>query len=397
MSKKRIGILGGTFDPVHRLHLRMGLMAKEQFDLTEVWFMPSGNPPHKKDKTVLSGSLRLAMTELAVQDIPGFSASDFELKRSGVIYTADTLKQLSETYPDAEWYFILGGDSLAYLDKWYHPEVILEKAVILAALRGGEAKTGLERKREELLIQFPNARIEFLEMEEDTLSSTKIREALWNGNTDVCREWLPEPVFQYIDELGLYRHGSYRFVKLRKKMQEILPEKRYYHTLGVADTAACLAMRYGADREAAALAGLLHDCAKYLTGEELLSGCDSAGLPVTEAERQAPYLLHGKLGAWYAREFYGVNDEEVLSAICYHTTGRPGMTLLEQIVFVADYMEPGRKEVPGMSEVRKVVFCDLDEAARQILRRTLQYLRSTGAVIDPMTEETLAYYNRKAV
>jgi len=183
--------------------------------------------------------------------------------------------------------------------------------------------------------------------------------------------------------------------ELQQAMKERLPEKRYLHTLGVAHTAACLAMCYGCDVEQAMIAGLLHDCAKYLPDEEQIRECEHYGLIISEYERQAPYLLHGKLGAQYAREYYNIEDNEILSAIYYHTVGRPGMTLLEQIVFAADYMEPGRRMIPGLPEIREMVFRDLDTATRMILENTMRYLQETAAVIDPQTEETLEYYRKR--
>jgi len=183
--------------------------------------------------------------------------------------------------------------------------------------------------------------------------------------------------------------------ELQQAMKERLPEKRYLHTLGVAHTAACLAMCYGCDVEQAMIAGLLHDCAKYLPDEEQIRECEHYGLIISEYERQAPYLLHGKLGAQYAREYYNIEDNEILSAIYYHTVGRPGMTLLEQIVFAADYMEPGRRMIPGLPEIREMVFRDLDTATRMILENTMRYLQETATVIDPQTEETLEYYRKR--
>ena len=185
------------------------------------------------------------------------------------------------------------------------------------------------------------------------------------------------------------------WMDLQRQMRELLPKKRYAHTLGVAYTSACLAMRYGADPDKAQTAGLLHDCAKYLTEKELLKEGKRLGLTVSEAERKAPQLLHGKVGACYARDRYGIEEEDILSAIRYHTTGRPNMSLLEQIVFVADYMEPGRKPNPGLAEIRREAFVDLDRTTLLILSNTLAYLEESTADIDSRTVETLHYYQQK--
>lgn len=180
---------------------------------------------------------------------------------------------------------------------------------------------------------------------------------------------------------------------LRKQMEKVQDEKRYEHTLGVAFTAASLAMRYGSDVKQAQVAGLLHDCAKCMTNEERLSICKKNKLEVTPVEKANPFLLHAKVGAFLAKEKYGIQDEEILSAVRCHTTGRPNMTLLEKIVFTADYIEPSRKTAPNLDEVRTMAFQNLDIALCKILSDTLNYLDTVDQEIDPMTKETYHYYN----
>lgn len=180
--------------------------------------------------------------------------------------------------------------------------------------------------------------------------------------------------------------------KLTKEMEKVQDPKRFVHTLGVEYTAAALAMRYGEDVERAQVAGLLHDCAKCMENEKLLSACEKHHIPVTEVERRNPYLLHAKVGSYLAKKEYRIDDPEILSAILYHTTGRPGMTLLEKIIFTADYIEPGRKQAENLKQIRQMAFIDLDAAVKKILKDTLDYLSSRGGEMDPMTEETYQYY-----
>ncbi len=181
-------------------------------------------------------------------------------------------------------------------------------------------------------------------------------------------------------------------MKLQKKLQEKLPPYRYHHTLGVSYTAAALAMRYDADIKKAELAGLLHDCAKYLKGEEMLVECKKYGIAINEFEAAFPELLHAKLGAYYAEHVYGVSDSEILSAIICHTTGKPNMSLLEEILFVADYIEPSREGIASLDIVRKIAFKDLHKAAFYELKYTLSHLKEKNAVIDTTTEETYEFY-----
>lgn len=186
------------------------------------------------------------------------------------------------------------------------------------------------------------------------------------------------------------------FNELKDKINEVQTKKRFLHTIGVADTAACLAMRYGYSVEDAYLAGLLHDVAKCLSEEELLKECRKYLIPVSEVEEKAPYLLHGKVGAYYAKTMYDVEKKDILSAIEYHTTGKPDMSMLEKIIFTADYIEPGRKPLPMLEQIRYTAFSDLDQAVYLILDSTLNYLKSTKEHkhIDSLTIETFDFYKK---
>ena len=180
--------------------------------------------------------------------------------------------------------------------------------------------------------------------------------------------------------------------KIRKAMEKALDPKRYEHTLGVAYTAAALAMRYGDDVNNAILAGMLHDCAKCLTNEKRLSICEKYNIAVNEAERKNPYLLHAKVGSFLAMKKYGVTDKDVINAILNHTTGRPGMSLLEKIIWIADYIEPGRKQAPNLPLIRKLAFEDLDQALLTALRDTLEYQKKKKMEVDNMTQRTYDFY-----
>lgn len=181
-------------------------------------------------------------------------------------------------------------------------------------------------------------------------------------------------------------------IALIKTLQTELNYKRFVHTLGVASTAACLAMCYGADVEKAELAGLLHDCAKCLDLKKMVKLCDKAGYELSDVERESSSLCHSKAGAVLAQEQYGVDDEEILNAIRFHTTGRPGMSLMEKIIFIADYMEPGRDVASDLPQVRALAFSNIDDCLMTILHDTLVYLNSSGREVDPMTRKTYDYY-----
>lgn len=180
--------------------------------------------------------------------------------------------------------------------------------------------------------------------------------------------------------------------KIREKLAKKLKPDRYEHTLGVMYTASSLAMCYGDNIDQALLAGLLHDCGKYCPPKEQIQLCKEYQITLTPAELEMPALVHAKLGAYLAEHEYHVKDPRILNAITYHTTGRPDMTLLEKIVYIADYIEPGRPMIPGLTQIRNIVFQDMDKAICLAAESTLSYLKKQNRSIDPMTEKTFHYY-----
>ena len=182
---------------------------------------------------------------------------------------------------------------------------------------------------------------------------------------------------------------------VRKRVKKALDKDRWEHTKGVAYTACCLAMAHGADMEQAMLAGFLHDCAKCIPNEEKLALCKKYKVDLTDVEKRNPYLIHAKLGAYLAKKDYGVDDPEILHAIRVHTTGAPEMSLLDKILFVADYIEPDRDKARRLGELREKAFRDLDETLLCILSDTVLYLSKGTREIDPMTEETYHYYQKR--
>ncbi len=190
---------------------------------------------------------------------------------------------------------------------------------------------------------------------------------------------------------------EYDIIEIGSRIRKQLPKKRFWHSVGVAYTAADMALVFGESAQKALTAGLLHDCAKYLSDAEILSECRHHNIPVTPIEQEQSFLLHAKLGAYYAKKEYGIEEEEILSAITWHTTGRPAMTVLEQIIYLADYIEPLRTQPtnPPLDEIRRMCFTDLDRAVYLVAENTMRYLHSEGTPMDPMTERTYLYYNNR--
>lgn len=190
--------------------------------------------------------------------------------------------------------------------------------------------------------------------------------------------------------------------KIKKYLKKHLTKDRYQHTVSVANTAIAMAMRYNPDTtnanfiKRAELAGMLHDCAKCMDNAKKLRLCEKYAIPCSDFEREHPYLLHGKIGAHIAKEKFHINDNDVLQAITWHTTGRPDMSLMEKIIFIADYIEPMRRPIPELNVIRRLAFEDIDKAMEKILCNTLKFLETKGSPFDVMTQKTYDSYVKDA-
>ncbi len=180
--------------------------------------------------------------------------------------------------------------------------------------------------------------------------------------------------------------------KLRKQLEKELKPDRFEHTLGVAYTASSMAFLYGADVQKALIAGFLHDCAKSLSHEEQVKVCEKNDIYMTEVERKNHSLLHAKVGVFLAKTQYEIDDPEILDAIRWHTTGREDMSLLEKIIYIADFIEPNRKPLENMNEIRKEAFTDLDRCLAHILHDSVIYIRTIGKECDDATMKAYEFY-----
>lgn len=187
--------------------------------------------------------------------------------------------------------------------------------------------------------------------------------------------------------------GYWEQVKfIRKHLKEHLNEERYEHSISVSFTAIALAMAHGYDLKAAELAGLCHDCAKYMGKKELLTVCEREHIPLQPEYISAPQVLHGIYGATYARKHFQIQNEEILSAIYYHTIGRPAMSLLEKIIYLADYIEVRRGSRGELDEIRRIAFSNLDKAIYMSLRATIEYVEEKGQSLCTESVEAYRYY-----
>ena len=350
--------------------------------------MPSGVSYLKEKEEIVSALNRLEMTSLAVESFPNFEVSDMEIKREGNTYTVDTLRELRESYPEYEFYFILGADSLMAFSSWKNPEEIAKLCTLATVVRDDVDEKLLSMKKSELETDL-GANIVLVPFEKMMISSSEIRARLGQGLS--VDDFLPEKVVEYIQNHFLYTQDDYLKV-LETSIQKVQTSKRFTHTLGVVTAVKKLADAYEVSLQKAKIAALLHDCAKCIPLVEQRKLCADYGVVCTELEQSTDALMHSKLGAALAREKYGVFDEDILNAIRNHTTGRPEMSMLEKIIFVADFIEEGRTNIPNLEKIRALAFEDINQAIVEILENTLSYLKNNGSVIDEQSKRTLTYY-----
>ena len=395
----RIGIYGGCFNPPHLGHVLAAKKTRELLGLDQIIFVPAAIPPHK---AVADGSpdgqIRYELTKLAVSDEEGMFVSRIELDRDGPSYTVDTLRELRECYGQDELYLLMGTDMfLSFLD-WRGPGEIASMArlVCMARTRADDALTAqLQAQAAAIERAFGTAPI-VLQNDCLEISSTEARRLLFFGIADGL---LHPAVLERIERDGLYGvHGDYRnlpFAELSHVSLGLHKQKRRAHAQGVSDTAVLLAKKYGADARDAARAGILHDITKALDAGQQRKLVDHWQLPVSAFEYEQTKLLHAKTGAAAAARIFGENDA-IVSAIDYHTTGRADMTVLEKIIYIADYMEPNR-DFPGVDRLREVVWRDLDEGVLLGIDMTLEQLRLKGqpACNDSLTARQWLLAHRK--
>ena len=388
----KIGVYGGTFNPPHLGHLTAARAVFELLGLDLLLLIPAGLPPHKE---LPAGSptpeQRLEMTRLAGEQLglgDKVRTLDIELERGGRSFTSDTLAQLKAQYPDSELWLLMGTDMFLTLQAWHEPEKILSMAGIAAFGRTEEDTEELfSAQREYLYKTYPQARIFTLTIPGVIdVSSTELREKLAKGEGG---NLLAPAVYGYILRERLYNTGAdlkrLPISLLRPVALSYLKHKRIPHVLGTEQEAIRLAERYGADVEKARVAALLHDCTKKLDMPTQLALCGQYGIALDELEQKALKLLHSKTGAAIARDVFGV-DDEIYSAIWYHTTGHADMTKLEKIIYLADYIEPSR-DFPGVDTLRKVCYEDLDKGLLLGLEMTIEEMTAMGNPVHRATVE----------
>ena len=386
----RVLIYGGSFNPPHLGHEAALHSAVAAVRPDRILVVPAGMPPHKKLADSSPGEdERLRLAELAFLDEPGAEVWDIEIRRRGKSYTVDTLQEISDRFEDAELFFQIGTDMLLSMEKWYQFDQILS-ACTLVALPRNEGDFPVMEEAARMLRLTYGARVILIRKAPVPMASTDLRASL---GLRQGRDRLSDKVYSEIIRCRYY--GAKPDLEwLREKAYPYLKPTRVAHVRGTEEEAVRLAVRWGADAGDAAEAAVLHDITKKLTPEEQLRLYRKYDIMADTAELSEPRLYHARTGARVARELFGVTDE-VFSAIEWHTTGRPDMTVLEKIIYLADYTEPNRREFPGLDEVRALTGTDLDRAMIRALQLSMEEVRSRGAEPHPRSVRTLEQLMKK--
>ena len=380
--------MGGSFNPIHRRHLQIAMSALEEMKLSRVLFIPNGNPPHKH-KELLDAAHRYEMTRLAVIPYDQFAISDLEMAREGIMYAVDTLKLLRKKYSSAEFYYIIGEDTLFDLEHWVQPLEVFKMCTFLVCLREHQSLSDDHPALKRMYSKGANVR--FLSLAPFDISASDIRRQISQG---VMNDALLTPeVCEYIRIMGLY--GGSRTPEgaadAYPMLKEDLSDDRLVHSLAVAHTAAKLAQIHSLDVPACELAGLLHDCAKCMGIKSMQRIARDAKLSLTETEFRATGLLHGPVGAVVAEKKYGIHRQDILNAIAYHTTGFAGMSPFDMVIFLADKIEPYRDDIPELAEIRALAAQNLYKATCRMLLCSKEYVAQTKRPLHPATEQTLQW------
>lgn len=368
----RMGILGGTFDPVHYDHLLMAERVKTAVGLDKLIIVPTFMPPHKAHSEAATAEQRTAMLKLAFNE--GVEISDYEIREGGYSYTYKTLEHFKAQNPNAKLYFIVGGDMLVDFKTWREPKRILAAAELVVLSRRG-LNVDFEAERGYFAERFGKT-FTLIDFEGKGLSSTKIRLRTMFGLSSEGEA--PQAVLEYIADNALYPAGAYQAV-----VRAMLPEKRLRHTVNVAVRALEKVKPLGLDREKVLTACTLHDVCKYKTLRDF---------PEAEIPPDMPQeVRHAFLGEYFARTTLGVTDTDVLNAIKYHTSGRAGMSVLEKLVFVADMIEDDR-DYEGVERLRELYNTDFEKCFTECLKEETAHLKNKGVQIYRLTLEAYEYY-----
>lgn len=386
---KRIGIMGGAFDPIHNQHLYIANLAKDRLNLDVVLFIPNGKMPHKDNNNVTDITHRFNMTNIAINDRDDFLISNIEMNCTDDCYTYKTLEIIKEnSLENAKLFLIIGNDTLDTLHTWKNLEIVSSLATIVSAprpnyyLQKEHTMQGLEKYNLDLII---------LEDVGVDISSTSIRNKLYNN--DSVKYLVPDNVINYIKKNNLYsyKYSHTLLEDITKELKENLSEKRFKHTLGVLESAKHLASLYGVNEIDASISALLHDYSKEMKKDDVLKFINDNNIFIDDYFKDNLNLAHGLIGSIFAKNKFNISDENILNAIKYHTTARENMSLLEKVIYVSDCIEPNRN-YESVNEIRQISEIDLDKAVIKCLEVKINFTKKGQKTLHPLSLVALNYY-----
>ena len=383
----RLAVLGGTFDPIHFGHLAVADAVLQNFAPRRLLFMPAGEPPNKVGQNKTDREHRFNMVLSSICKYPAFDVSRMEIDRPGASYTVDTIEALKEIcLPNATIFLSIGADAFLEILTWKDVPRLLGLCEIIVISRPGLPDT----------ITFANqlaseyeCKIHHLDIPLLDISSKQLRERFANGQD--TKYFMPSEAEDYARAHRLYSNEETaltpeRFEKVKAKIKQILSARRFMHTLGTIEVAEKLAAHYGADVNKARWAALLHDCTKEYSASKKHRLCKMWNIPLDDILESDIDITHSLLSSESARRDYDVSDKEVLQAIRYHTTGNKNMSLLDKIIYLADFIDPYRDDYPPHEKMREIAYKDINNALLIGHNHTIQDLKERGKPIHPWSK-----------
>lgn len=370
---KKVGIFGGSFDPVHKEHFNMAKSVIKELDLDLLYVIPTYKAPHKTG-AVASDKDRFNMLLECFKGEPKIIVSPYEIESAGVSYSYLTITHFKNLHKDAKLYFLMGSDMLSSFLTWKNPQIIVDNASLVLTSRSGVNESD---KKAILAVETAlNTKVKVLNYVGLNVSSTQVR--LYSSLGLDISDFVLDGVKNYIEANNLYS-GDYLYEYINKN----LPQKRKIHTAGVILTALSLAKKLNVDLKKVEVASLLHDVAKYLNASDFNDFYIDNNVPKA--------IEHQFLGAHVAKTILNVQDEEILDAIRYHSTGKVNMSLLAKIIYVADLIEPNR-QYAGVEELRQKIYEDFESGFSFATQEVLEFLKRGNEPIYYLANDVANYY-----
>ncbi len=382
----KIGIMGGTFDPIHNQHLFIANSALEKLNLDIILFIPTGKVPHKDNVHITNKIDRYNMTSIAINNNDKFFISDIEINSNDTCYSYQTLQKIKEQ-TTADLFFIIGMDTLFTLHLWRNLDIVSNLCKLVTFKRPDY----IESEENKIALEKYNFEIYNIDDMSISMSSTDIRKKLQNNES--VKYLIPDDVIDYISKNNLfpaYFEDKY-LDNLTNDVKNAISEKRFEHTMSVVTLTKELALHYGIDARNAEICALLHDIAKEMSDSEILDYCTKNNLYIDDYTKKNLHIAHGLIASDIAKKQYHIKNTDMLNAISFHTTGRENMSILEKIIFLADKIEPTRK-YKEIEEFTKLAFTDIDMTMLKCIKNIMNF--RVNEEDHPLSVVTLYYFEK---